>query len=278
MNEPKSKVFLEPAEDPEMGEAMKKARASFKYLWRELTWEYRRIVPALQLAAIKAAFRDGPGASEATEHMWLNEIAFDGEAVRATLVNSPNDLTSVREGDRIAFRPDELEDWMYVLNGRVYGGFTVQVQRSRMSPRERREHDDAWGFDFGDPAQVALAPDWSAKEKSGVLGRLFGSSAAPSDPDGEHAMSENMAKKLREEIGKHRAAFLEEATGDEQLTVLHSLALGGSAACVRVLLENGANPLLKTRSGKTARELAEQMGWPGVVELLRAAESKAQLH
>jgi ankyrin repeat protein len=54
---------------------------------------------------------------------------------------------------------------------------------------------------------------------------------------------------------------------ERRLTLLHTLALGGSAAGVRVLLAKGADPAVRTRSGRTARDLAEQLGWPRVVAL-----------
>jgi len=46
--------------DPEMQRAYENARANFRYFWREVAWERRRIVPALDLACVKAPFSDGP--------------------------------------------------------------------------------------------------------------------------------------------------------------------------------------------------------------------------
>lgn len=255
-----------------MEQAGARAVGSFKYLWRELTWEYRRIVPALGLSAIKTAFKESKGGLDAVEHMWLSEIEFDGDVISATLTNSPNEITSVKEGDKITLRKDQIEDWMYVIEGRVYGGFTIQVLRARMSSAERRGHDGAWGFTFAEPNRVDLVPNWQEKGKKKLLGRLFGGGAPPpGDPDAEHPMSENMAVGLAEAVGKGREAFFElDAAG---LNSLHSLALGGSAACVKVLLQAGADPHAKTRSGRTALELATMMGWPRVVELLRDAEA-----
>jgi hypothetical protein len=187
-------------------------------------------------------------------------------------LNSPNEITSVKKGDQIKLRKDEIEDWMYVIDGRVYGGFTVQVLRARMSSAERSAHDGAWGFTFAEPNRVDLVPNWQERGKRKLLGKLFARGAPPpGDPDAEHPMSENMADGLAEAVGKDRKAFFE--LGVAGLNTLHSLALGGSAAGVKVLLEAGADPHAKTRSGRTARELATMMEWPRVVELLRAAEA-----
>ena len=266
-------VFYAEAEDPELAHAKAAAAASFKYLWRELTWEYRRIIPGLELSAIKAAFKDPDSDRDAVEHMWLSEIEFDGEMISATLLNSPNQLTSIEEGDRVTLLRDQVEDWMYVMGGRVYGGYTIQVLRARMSPGERRGHDQAWGFTFPEPDRVEVVPNWQAQGKKKLFAGLFANrTATPIDPDTEHPMSENMGDSLAEAIAQDRAGFLE--LGAAGLNTLHSLALGGSAAGVRVLLAAGADPHLRTKSGRTARELAEMMGWPRVVELLREAEAR----
>lgn len=93
-------------DDPEMEHAMREARKTFGYFWRELAWERRRIVPALDMAAVKAPFADGPPSPQQTDHpqveeMWISEVDFDGQAVSGELLNSPNWLTSVKEGDEV---------------------------------------------------------------------------------------------------------------------------------------------------------------------------------
>lgn len=270
---PRSPVFYAESDDPELVRAMERARATFKYLWRELTWEYRRIIPALDLAAIKAAFLD-PGADPSnTEHMWLTDVEFDGQTVRGTLLNQPNTVTSVQPGDSITLDRDAIEDWIYARQGRMYGGFTIQVLRAAMSRAERKSHDAAWGFDFADPSRVDVVPDWNA-EKRGWFARTFRPAATTDvDPDAEHPMSEAMAPGFPSEIAKNREAFF--AAGPDGLTALHRLALGGSAGCVRALLEAGADPHVRTPYGKTAMDLAVMMDWPRVVDALRSAKGVA---
>jgi len=259
-------------DSPVMEFAMANARASFKYLWRELTWEYRRIVPALELSAVKAAFNDPGGDPAGIEHMWLSNIRFDGDVIVATLLNSPHGLRLLKEGEEIALRLEHLEDWMYVLSGRVYGGFTIQALRAAMSRAERKGHDSAWGFEFPEPEKVNLAPDWKNTKRPSVLGRLLKYTPPPPNPDEEHPMSINMAADgLAEAIEENPEGYLRQCD-ESGLNTLHSLALGGSVACVKVLLEKGADPHVKTKSGHTARALAEAMGWGEVANLLKASE------
>src|SRR5207245_3145068 len=99
-----SRVFLFDNSDPEMQRAYESARATFRYFWREVAWERRRIVPALDLAAVKAPFSDGESAQRSkdtpdVEHMWLSEVDFDGRFVSGVLLNAPNWLKTVKEGD-----------------------------------------------------------------------------------------------------------------------------------------------------------------------------------
>src|SRR5690349_4024692 len=128
------RVFQFNAHDPAMIEATESARQSFKYFWRELSWEYRRIVPGLDLTMVKLPFTDGPrsdGNSE-FEYMWIGEIDFDGETVSGKLLNSPNWLASVKEGDDVQVPFSQLSDWMMTSDGQAYGGFTVNCMRAQM--------------------------------------------------------------------------------------------------------------------------------------------------
>jgi hypothetical protein len=56
-----SKVFMFDDSDPEMQNAYLSARANFRYFWREVAWERRRIIPALDLACAKAPLRKQGG-------------------------------------------------------------------------------------------------------------------------------------------------------------------------------------------------------------------------
>jgi len=144
--------------DDAMLEAAIAAQRSFKFFWRELSWERRRMIPALDMAAIKLPFTDGPRSDGNPEHemMWVNEINFDGITLTGTLVNSPNYLTLVQQGYSVTSHFSYLYDWMMTRSGKAYGGYTVNLMRSRMSDSERAAHDQAWGLDFGDPSEIRI--------------------------------------------------------------------------------------------------------------------------
>src|SRR5688572_859453 len=131
MVNPESPVIFSPGEDPEMEQAGVKARQTFRYLWREIAWERRRIVPGLDATIVKAAFSDPPEVRAKNpeglevEFMWMTDIDFDGRQVTGTLVNSPMSLQSFSEGDQVKISGKQICDWMYVYTGETYGGFTI---------------------------------------------------------------------------------------------------------------------------------------------------------
>jgi uncharacterized protein YegJ (DUF2314 family) len=244
-------VLLFDHSDPEMQRAYAAARESFRYLWREIARDRQRIVPALGLAAVKAPFTDGPRKGGDTkpevEYMWLSEIDFDGEHVIGVLVNSPNWLRSVKEGDPASLPINNISDWMYAISDEAYGGFTVNLLRSRMSATERDQHDAAWGLNFGDPGKLRVVTQH--------------------DHD---SLSEQLADSLKRHLDQNPAHV--SSRGHNGWTMLHSEASAGSVATVRVLLDAGADPKAVTNNGLTPRQLAQNLGWGSVVELLESRD------
>ncbi|MEW6493434.1 MAG: ankyrin repeat domain-containing protein, partial [Cyanobacteriota bacterium] len=60
--------------------------------------------------------------------------------------------------------------------------------------------------------------------------------------------------------------------GDAGGTALMRAAAGGHIEIVKLLLANGADASLKSLYGDTALTLAQQNGYPQIVELLKRAE------
>jgi uncharacterized protein YegJ (DUF2314 family) len=261
-----SRVFLSDNSDPEMQRAFENARATFRFFWREIAWERRRIVPALDLACVKAPFSDGEQGKRTkdtpeVEHMWLSEVDFDGQFVSGVLLNAPNWLKTVKEGDSARIPLGDISDWMYAISGEVFGAYTVNLLRSRMGRRERQEHDAAWGLTFGDPMKIRVAPE--PNKGGGLLKSWFGKRQADTQ---EHPMSESMASSLKEQLAKDPS--LVSAKDDRGWTFLHQEALAGSTATVKVLLAAGADRDAVTDHGMTALQLARSLGWDNVVALL----------
>lgn len=257
--------------DPKMIEAYKKAQETFKYFWREQSWEYRRIVPALNLSCVKVAFseKDPETGKNIVEHMWINDIDFDGDYVKGYLINNPNNLTSIKEGDYFEIPLNEISDWLFAITPTVkkkglsklfssskgpipkaYGGFTIQKIRADMSEAERKEHDGFWDLDFGDFNDIEVVHEQKEKPENLI----------------EHPMSKNMKEKLVEFLQN----YPDELTNADEngLTLLHKETIAGNLSSVEVILSSGGDKNAKTNKGKTALDFARQLNWEHLIPVL----------
>lgn len=230
-----ARAILAPPENPELSSATDAARRTFRYFWRELTWEQRREDPELEMAGVKVALAEG----DVVERAWLEFRDFDGREVCGALVTEPDRLTSVEPGDLVHVAPAEIDDWLLVLSDTVYGAFTIQALRAQLGRRERRRHDQAWGITFGEPGVVRHVHE--GIDHPAALGAA---EVLRSDPD----------------------LVLPDAG---EVTALHKEACAGNAALVELLLRRGADRDVRTPEGDTALDLAERLGWTRIVDLLR---------
>lgn len=264
-------VFIYDSHDPSMQQAVEAAQQTFKYFWRELSWERQRIIPGLDMAMIKAPFTDGPRTDGNAEHeqMWVGDVNFDGITLSGTLLNAPHWLTSVHEGDEVNIPFSDMTDWLFSHDGVAYGGFTVNVIRASMNAHERKEHDTAWGLDFGKPSEVRLERTGSSKPKGGLLSSLFGRKDADIVAEigfKDHPMCVNMLEKYEEQLKVD--ASIAKWVGSDGWTYLHTQALAGNLGVVKLMVKYGADVNAKTSDGRTAAAVALGMGWPEIALFL----------
>ena len=257
-------IYMVEEDDPEMQRAVEKARRTFRFFFRELSWEKRRVVPGLDLASLKIAFTErepaDTGDAPEGEQMWINDVDFDGQYITGTLLNEPNWLTCVQQGDRVRVAPRRMTDWMYSIYGQVYGAYTVNMLRSRMDYDEQQEHDEAWGLEFGDPRRVRIVPDDYISE---------GSTTSPSDVGSyEHPMAVNMLDSLEQFVTNDPSVLTE--PDENGFTVLHQMVLAGSPRCVELILRHGADPNQRAGNGLSSVKLAKSLGWREVAETLKS--------
>ena len=135
------------SDDTEMLAAMQTARDRFPEFWREVSQDYKRVIPALGGSMVKAFFHD-PAEAQSGEHMWVSEVEYDGTTITGVLADRPRHVRSVRTGEQVSFPLERLSDWFYVDDDKAVGAFTVRLLRTRMTDEERREHDSHYPFHF----------------------------------------------------------------------------------------------------------------------------------
>ena len=243
-------IYFVSSDEDYMQRAFEQARESFKYFWRELYWERRRIVPGLDYAMVKICFLDTINGEEVGEHMWINDVEFDGDTIYGTLVNEPDTVQNVKVGDQVSAKIGEMSDWLFAIGGRAYGGFSVQAMRSHMQKDELAEHDAAWGLDFGDFNDILVVFEQKEHPENLI----------------EHPMSKNMTEQFENYAKEHPSV----ATDADEFgyTQLHHEAIAGNLNLVNLLLKYGADKNARTNSGKTAAEFAENLGWKHIVKVL----------
>ncbi len=182
--------------------------------------------------------------------MWVNDVYFDGERVCGVLVNDPNVLSNVKNGDEVAVPLEQISDWMFAIEGKTYGGFSVQAMRKAMSQSEHAEHDEAWGLNFGDPDVVLVAYEQQEHPQNLT----------------EHPMSVNTKKNFEEFLRGYPDEITR--TDDEGHTMLHHEAIAGNRTRLELLLAKGADKNAKNIHGKTALDYARALGWDHVAEAL----------
>ena len=134
--------------DAPMESAIERARETLPVFRRWLP----RAAQGEVVAQLKARFEFG----DETEHMWIDDLSFKGGVYHGRLSSTPMADTDLAPGDAVTIRPDDVTDWMVIVDDVVLGAFTVVEIRRRMDPDQRREFDA--GLDYRIPDEAVLEP------------------------------------------------------------------------------------------------------------------------
>lgn len=117
--------------DREMNEAITKANQTLS--------DFNLILlnPKIEVKALKVKFETPKG----NEHIWLSNIQYENGKYSGVLDNLPEYITEYKIGDKIEIENSKISDWMYVENGKLFGGYTIKLLRSRMTESEKKEFD-----------------------------------------------------------------------------------------------------------------------------------------
>jgi uncharacterized protein YegJ (DUF2314 family) len=86
---------------------------------------------------IKKAFVDG----DKVEHLWIKAVTYDGKNFHGRVDNRPAEVGNVHAGERVTVAPREVDDWMFLKNGKLIGGYTTRVLYARLSPDDKARFD-----------------------------------------------------------------------------------------------------------------------------------------
>ena len=126
--------------DKEMNEAIKKSRQTFDIF---LT-TFKNPKSNQTSFSVKMPFPTSDGA----EHIWLVNIESAGGKLFGQVDNLPENVSSIKLGDKIEIEKYKISDWFYIENNKLIGGLTIRVLRDRMSADEKKQFDEEFGVKF----------------------------------------------------------------------------------------------------------------------------------
>jgi uncharacterized protein YegJ (DUF2314 family) len=86
---------------------------------------------------IKKGFIDGNN----VEHLWIRQVTYDGKNFHGKIDNQPLQIKNAHVGERVTVAPEEVDDWMFLKDGKLIGAYTTRVLYARLSPEEKAEFD-----------------------------------------------------------------------------------------------------------------------------------------
>jgi uncharacterized protein YegJ (DUF2314 family) len=86
---------------------------------------------------IKKGFVDG----DKVEHLWIRKVRYDGKNFHGQVDNHPEEVNDVHQGQHVTVAPGDVDDWMFLKDGKLIGGYTTRVLYARLSPEDKAEFD-----------------------------------------------------------------------------------------------------------------------------------------
>lgn len=71
--------------------------------------------------SVKAPISDEHG----TEHFWITDVTFQAGEFTGKIGNEPGIVKNVRIGQTWTIKKGQISDWMFMVNDRIHGGFTI---------------------------------------------------------------------------------------------------------------------------------------------------------
>lgn len=130
-SEPDRAIWLD-KHDARMEGAIKAGKDSLPTFWRKIDSGD----PAIEEAMVKVGY---PTAHGGTEYLWMALESHSAEAVTGVLVNEPEDVPGVHEGQRATVELSRVADWAYFKGGKSFGQFTTRMLLDVADENQRAE-------------------------------------------------------------------------------------------------------------------------------------------
>ena len=112
--------------DTEMTAAIAAARATLPNYWQPLKHREH----GESQFSLKVKISDGNTA----EHFWAVDVTYENGIILGTIDNNPDIIKIVKLGQRIQIREQDITDWGYVRDGRMFGKYTLRAILNRLPP------------------------------------------------------------------------------------------------------------------------------------------------
>lgn len=89
--------------------------------------------------------------------LWLSTVHYhaDERLFSGTFFEVPPEFQKWHQvGQRLAFDPEDIFDWMVLHQGHLYGGFTLRVAREKLPQAERESYDRYVGVSVYEPLSI----------------------------------------------------------------------------------------------------------------------------
>ncbi|MEP6672076.1 MAG: DUF2314 domain-containing protein [Chthoniobacter sp.] len=160
-----SSKFVEPQEEP-LFIAIPQTDAAFQAAYDSAAATIPQFIEHIQrggdsFCAAKLRFRDPDESERLGEDrflfLWLSAAHYHAaEGVFSGMFfEVPPELQKWHQvGQRLAFDPEDVFDWMVLQQGHLHGGFTLRVTREKLPEAERESYDRYVGVSIYEPLPI----------------------------------------------------------------------------------------------------------------------------
>lgn len=127
-----------PAGDPQMEAAFAEARRT----WPQFLAAFEAGDGKAKNFSVKLKVVDGTQ----VEYFWTMNLRRAGEGFEAEINNEPESVKTVKFGQTMHFKPDEIYDWMYFAGGKMIGNVTLCVLLTREPADEAESFKKSYGL------------------------------------------------------------------------------------------------------------------------------------